>query len=584
MTSVTTELPSNVEQTSAAPALTIEMALWGGIAIAALALRLVALARYPLDASEATQALAALDIYRGGIPTGDYSPLLASLTGGAFLLFGVANWTARLANVLLGTALVLLPFGLRRELSRSGALAAAILLTVSASPLFWSRTDSGDIAAAVGAMLVLVGGIRWLSDHRPAGLSAVGGGLGLLLTAGTAGFSALAVLLLTLILVASSNRKTIDLLKTQFSTENNLVRRIALWSVLALFVLATAATFNLNGFAAISEQFTRWLTDFGITPRPGGALPAALTLIFYEPLVVAFGAAGLARAIAGKKPIHWLLTAWIALAVLLDIVQSGRSSGQMLLVFVPLALLAGEQFGELWHNWRTSAKVESDGLLVAIGLMVAVFVYVSLMSWSKCTAAQAGCATAWILPAAGILLVIGLAIVFGNWYGRDTAFRGLAVIALVTFGVVSMGLSWRLSFGKLYDLPFEPMQPLPASTRLPDLAHDLRQHSMERAGDAHEIDIAVAGVDESQLRWLLRDFRAATFVPNFASAQDASIILARPQLGQPDGNYIGEEFALVSFWTPTQLQGKDWLRWYVYRHLPNHNPGHDQIVLWVRGG
>lgn len=569
---------------SHANTLTIETALWGGIALAALALRLTALTRYPLNEAEATQTMAALNLYRGGIPGGDYSPLLASLTGGAFLLFGATDWAARLANVLLGTLLVLLPFGLRRELGHVGALAAAILLTISAVPLFFSRAIGGDMAAVVGAMLVLVGGVRWLGKNRPHGLYAIGGGLALLLTAGTGGFSALAVMLLTLAFVAGSNRQAITAVKTRFAAENRTVRRAVLWFGIAIFVLATAATFNLNGLAAISEQFTRWLTGFGITPRPGGALPAVVNLLFYEPLVVVFGAVGLARATAGRDPLRWLLIAWIALAILLDIVQSGRSDGQLLLIFVPLALLAGEQLGALWHTWRNSARTESDGLLVAIGLMVTVFVYVSLMSWTKCTAAQAGCGTAWILPAAGAALIIGLAVVFGNWYGRDTAFRGLAMIALVVFGVLSVGLSWRLSFGKLYDLPFEPVYPLPASSRLPDLSHDLQKFSMERAGDAHEIDIAVVDADVPQLRWYLRDFRAAKFVPDFASAQDASIVLARPQTGNPNGSYTGEEFALVSYWTPTQLQGKDWLRWYIYRHLPNHNPGHDQLVLWLRAG
>ncbi len=562
--------------------LTIEMALWGGIAITAIALRLAALTRYPLNEFEAAQTLAALNIYRGGIPTGDYSPLLASLTSGAFLLFSATDWAARLANVLLGTVLVLLPFGLRRELGRIGALVAASLLTISASPLFFSRVIGGDMAAAVGAMLVLVGGARWLSDHRLHGLYAVGGGLAVLFTAGTAGFSALAVLLLTLGVTAISNRHALNTIQTRLATESNGTRRAALWFGITIFVLATAATFNFDGFAAISEQFTRWLADFGITPRPGGALPAVVSLLFYEPLVVTFGAGGLARAVAGKKTLHHLLVAWIALAILLDIVQSGRSDGQLLLIFVPLALLAGEQLSELWHAWRNSPNIDNDGLLVAIELMVVVFVYVSLTSWTKCVVAQAGCNTAWILPAAGILLIIGLAIVFGIWYGRNTAFRGLAVVALVVFSVLSLGLSWRLSFGELYDLPFEPIYPLPASSRLPDLMHDLQRFSMERAGDVHEIDIAVVDADVPQLRWYLRNFRAAKFVPDFASAQDASIVLARPQTGNPNGSYTGEEFALVSFWTPTQLQGKDWLRWYIYRHLPNHNPGHDQLVLWLR--
>jgi len=572
------------EHTSRNTSLTIEGALWGGIALAALAIRLATLTRVPLNDAEATQALAALNIYRGGTPTGEYSPLLASITSAAFVLFGATDWAARLANALLGTALVLLPLGLRRELGRIGALAAAFLLTFTAIPLFFSHTANGDMAAAVGALLALVGFTRFLNDRNPRGLFAVGGGAALVLTAGASGFTVLAMALAGVALIVTGNRNVLDTLSAQFAAERKTVRRAALWFGTLVLILATAGTFNFGGAGMISQQFTLWLSSFGITPRPGGALPAILNIIVYEPLLLILGGIGLARAITGKNIMQWTLTAWLALAVLLDIFMAGRTDGQILLAIVPLALLAGTQIESIWHTWRTGAKLESDGVLVGIGLVVSAFVYISGMSWSLCTSAQAGCDTSWILPGAGILLIFGLAIMFGSWYGRETAFRGLAALALIAFGVLSIGFSWRLNFGKLYDLPFEPVQILPASSRLPDLLGDLEKESMHRVGDPREIDIAVVDVDTPQLRWVLRDFRAARFVPDFATAAGASIVLARPPAGEPAGNYLGEEFALVSFWSPAKLQGKGWLRWYITRHLPKHNPGHDQIVLWVQNG
>jgi len=135
----------------------------------------------------------------------------------------------------------------------------------------------------------------------------------------------------------------------------------------------------------------------------------------------------------------------------------------------------------------------------------------------------------------------------------------------------------------LRDLPFEPMIQLPASTRLLTLEHDLPRQSMERAGDAHEIDIAVVDLDTPMLRCALRDYRQVRFAQDFAAAQGASLVLARPDTGKPvGGGYVGEQYALVSYWTPTDLQGKDWIRWYIYRHLPNHIPGSDQLVMWVK--
>jgi hypothetical protein len=233
----------------------------------------------------------------------------------------------------------------------------------------------------------------------------------------------------------------------------------------------------------------------------------------------------------------------------------------------------------------TRERRDIEGLFVGFGLIITVFVYISLTSWSKCDAAQAGCSTAWVLPVAGTVLLIALFAIFWGWYGADNAGRSIGLLALVVVGLFSIGISWRLNYGPLKDIAFQPMVAQPASTRLETLMTEVARLSAARTGDPGLIDIAVVDYDRPMLHWHLRHFANVDFVNNFNSAVGASIVLAAPDIGQPvGGSYVGQDLALIASWSPRLVVGKDWLRWYLYRFLMNHVPGSDQIILWAREG
>lgn len=572
----------STKQASIASSFTIEMAIYGAIAFIALILRLTALARYPLNDAEATQALAAFDIFRGKIPAGSFSPLMASLGSAAFLLFGASDWTARLASVVMGTMLTLTPFALRKTLGRIGALAASILLALSANGVFWSRIDSGEIGAALGAMLIFVGGVRWLSENRTGGLHSISIGLVLLISAGGSGFTALAIGLILLAFFAATGKNTLAALQNKLSENPGDLRRTAWIFAGAILILATAATFNLGGIAAMSEQFNGWLNNFGLQPRAGGMLPAILNVAFYEPLILIFGLVGIFSLTTKPKPILWVLASWASLATVMDLLQAGRSSGQILLIVLPLTLLASERINALWHSWRKGIRIESDGMYIAIALMVSIFIFISASSWARCVPSQAGCNTAWALPTAGIIIIFALAALFWNWYGAETAVRDLGIVSLVVLALLSAGIMWRLNFGLLRNFPFQSMAQLPASTHFLDLISDIHRQSNERVGDKNEIDITVLNFDTPMLHWYLKDFNDAHFVADFLSAENSDIILTRATDSPPFDGYVGQEYSLISYWTPSQLQGKDWVRWYIYRFVPNYLPGSDQVVMWIK--
>ena len=87
-------------------------------------------------------------------------------TGIVYSIFGQSEFTARLLPAIFGTAIVVLPFFLRRQLGRWGALAVAILLAFSPFFLYYSRYARDDIYFAFFTLLLVVCIWNYIADRR----------------------------------------------------------------------------------------------------------------------------------------------------------------------------------------------------------------------------------------------------------------------------------------------------------------------------------------------------------------------------------------------------------------------------------
>ena len=108
----------------------------------ALVLRLWELDERPLHHDESLDAWWSWQ-FRNGRYTGYdpvyHGPLRFYITAGFFEIFGESEAIARLFSALTGTAVVGLPWFLRRELGRTGTIAAAVALAISPTMLYYSR-------------------------------------------------------------------------------------------------------------------------------------------------------------------------------------------------------------------------------------------------------------------------------------------------------------------------------------------------------------------------------------------------------------------------------------------------------------
>jgi uncharacterized protein (TIGR03663 family) len=83
-----------------------------------------------------------------------------------FLLFGASDYTARILPAVAGTALIGVPFFLRRHLGRSGALIAAGLIAFSPTLLYFSRFARNDIYIGLWTLGLVVCLWRYIEEGR----------------------------------------------------------------------------------------------------------------------------------------------------------------------------------------------------------------------------------------------------------------------------------------------------------------------------------------------------------------------------------------------------------------------------------
>ena len=108
-------------------------------------------------------------LYAGGSPYHHtpltHGPFLFHVAAATYKLFGSSDVTARLVPALFGTALVAVPYFLRKELGRPAALMAGVMLAASPTILYFGRFIRNDIYMAVWVLALVA--VIWRYMERP---------------------------------------------------------------------------------------------------------------------------------------------------------------------------------------------------------------------------------------------------------------------------------------------------------------------------------------------------------------------------------------------------------------------------------
>jgi hypothetical protein len=270
--------------------------------------------------------------------------------------------------------------------------------------------------------------------------------------------------------------------------------------------------------------------------------------------------------------------------MILDLVMIGRPNGNIILPLIPLTFLAAIALAELWQSLSREGSWGNEGLLLAAGLVISTFTYIGLTSWfvRTCAPEDTICQYAWLPPIAALGLFLGIAIFFGFMTNAGVAARGVALAGAAVGLVVAVSIGWRLNFGPLMDLAYQPPAGIPASTGLVALTETLTRQSAERTGgQITALDTTLAGVTSPSLLWRLRDFESLTQVNSAVEAPPTTAIITpiNVELGM-DQPYLGQVFTLDAIWSPVGLEPKQLVKWLIYRQA-DLRPVGNQVILWL---
>jgi len=360
-----------------------ELAGYGLLVLVALVLRLIDLGDRPFHHDESQDGYFSYLFRR----TGDYEyhpllhgPLRFYLTGGIYLLLGDTDFTARLAPALMGTLMVPLPYLLRRQLGRVAAFAAAVMLAVGPSYLYYSRFAREDIYVACVTLALIVVAFRFLERprrHHPALFGAL-----LALTFATKETTFITVFVggsFFLAALAFQSRRA-GWLETPLARSLAAVRREDwAWGVAAALgvytLMFTTFLTHPSGIYGLWTGLDYWLGQHGVERGREGYSFYAIVLLAHEWPALLLAGVGVAATV--RRPT--LLRAFLIWAFVVSLIVYSWAGEQfawlVLHPLLPLVLLAGVGVQAAWEGRR--------GWLGRLGLAACVLglAYTGYSSW-----------------------------------------------------------------------------------------------------------------------------------------------------------------------------------------------------------
>ncbi|MEO8356415.1 MAG: hypothetical protein ABI621_10905 [Chloroflexota bacterium] len=553
---------------------------WYGLAfLIALGFRLLQLGATPLTDSEATLALQALDIARGGSPLLETQPAYVLFTSIFFAIIESTNLMARLAPALVGSALVFAPYFFREQLRARPALILAFLVAIDPGLVALSRQANGTILAVTFALFAWA---MW--THRrliPAGIFA-----GLALLSGTSLWAGLLTVGLASLFIRGLESKTSTSETPVSSIESpssHYELRPFLLAVILTIVLAGTLFFMApNGLSAwvssVPAYLKGWVAPSQMTP--GRIL---FTLLVYEPLGIFLAVLSLIRGYrTGSRRIVGL-SLWLAVALVLAIFY--RQPGELIWAILPLLALAALELSRalnIFPSEQLEVGVVTTALLILLAYIWFDIAAIGLDPFNQFVTDIPIIGSIQnpryaILYGALAILIACIAFVAFGWSGR-TAWLGSTWAFVIFLTAYSLGAAWSGS-GMRNPNGVELWAPEQKPAQADLLLASIRDISGFSLGHDRSQTVTIMGIDSPALEWLLRDHSlevVSTLDPQVAPP----IVITPPMddLSLPSA-YRGQDFNWRQRVQWDTMPAPEWWRWLVNRQLPREN---ETIILWAR--
>jgi len=564
-----TELAHGASQTDPPtwPKLTLEAVLYAALLAGAAFIRFFDLGRWPLLAGEAQQALAAWRFVQGQ-PTGAAgAPLLFDGAVAGFFAFGASDAVARLVPAFLGTALVLIPLVLRRQLGHWGALAATFFLAFSPTLVYYSRTLTG-LAPTLAGVAALLWALDLAGRRQVTRAQQVGGaGLALSLTSSPWGYTFLLAALIFAGLARLAKRRGRAWLGWA-ATEEALRPVLSdgrAWAALgvAMLPLSTALFLNTSGLQGVADLLAAWLARL----VPGGAghawaYPVGM-LVFYEIGALVLGVAGAVVAFRRQALFGRFLATWTVVAIALATLSGARDGEAVGMAVMPLALLSGLAVSS-WVAGLEKPRWAWVGVGLAAFVSLLAFWWLNLTAYAVdyADALQRSRVLVGLLAAAGPLVLAGTVALFRTWVGRRETAWTVGLVGLALAGALTLRSSVALNLAHARDAR-EPLVASPSAAGLRDMVAFLENWSARTALDQHALTIGVQEDLGPLVPWYLRDFQVGLIGASHGTPGFDALVVAADGSTSPPAGYMGTRFLLETSSDAPLGSARDGLAWWL---------------------
>ncbi|MBI2755499.1 MAG: TIGR03663 family protein [Chloroflexi bacterium] len=561
-----------------------------GLVLVALALRLWDLGAKALHHDESLHAVYSWYLYVGRGYVHDpmmHGPFLFITNALTYFVVGVNDFTARLMPALFGTVLVGLPWLLRNEIGRGGAVAAAAMLAISPSFLYYSRFLRQDIYVDVFTLLMVIGVFRYLATglHRWFYTAVVATAL-LFATKEDvfiSGFIAFTFLAGAWFLLPREPRahfrarvRALGWSRWLWGAAVFLAINLVLYTTFFtnLRGICTAlVTLPLEGCSGAKGALNYWLDqqDFRRGGQPWFYYVMLMPLYELPPLV--FGALALFRA-RGKNFFFWFSAYWFAAALLIYSWAGEKMPWMLPQIALPLILMAGRLLGE-WAEAGWGRRALSGRGLAIGGLLL--FGVLCLLAWVNLGAAQGAVPLdAQSATLQRIALSVVVAAIAGGTVWLATRWGSRIWKPGLALGVLAiLGAGWlRVSLGVNYDRPDTPTEPLVYVQSSPDVVFVAKEIERIAAQTGQGKDLRILmdngwgdGVHESvawPFEWYLRDYKNRTYFtktidPRLNLADYPVLLVMAPNIEPIQAQlaqFNGTKYRL-NWWFPEDYKGFD---------------------------
>jgi hypothetical protein len=468
---------------------------------------------------------------------------------------------------------VMAPFFFRRWFGRTPAIVLAFALAFDPGLVALSR-QAGGPALAAGFILLALGG--WLSGYPV--LAGIFSGLALL--SGMGLWPGLAALVLAgfLYRLALRDQGDAGLPEIKMPVWN------AVFAGVAVLLLVGTLFFQVpRGLSAIGGSLAAYLSGWS-APTTSPLLVWLITLLFYQPIALILGIAGVSRALR-RSPIQALrvdgfLSLWFVLALLIGAVYPARQPGDLVWVIIPLWALAVRE-GLRYLDLEPAARLAALGL----GLLTVVLLIFFCLNMAGVVSALSlnlqnqTFPQYWAAMAASIGLVVLMAYLVAWGWSIQAAGRGLlggllVVLAVGTLSSSTSAAGWRV----LQNAELWQVSPSMPDVRL--LASTTADLSRWNTGAPNTLDVLSVGADRPSLDWTFREVPGYRQIPKLPGGVNASFVITtadqQPLLAS---TYRGQKIQVSSAPNWDKMAILDWLDWMIYRKTSSEG---QTLILWAR--